>query len=55
MAPCSIGPRQMIASSSLVRKPIETTCTPCASAGTICLPSVVSCVLSPSMIGTFGP
>ena len=45
MAPCSIGPRQMTGASSLVRKPIETTCTPYFSAGTICLPSVVSCVL----------
>jgi hypothetical protein len=55
MAPCSIGPRQMTGASSEVMNPIEITWRPCASAGRIFLPSVVSCVLIPSMIGTFGP
>ena len=45
----------MIGASSPVRKPIEMTWSPYFSAGTIFLPSVVSCVFMPSMIGTFGP
>ena len=55
MAPCSIGPRQMTGESSSVMNPIETTWMPYFSAGTICLPLVVSWVLMPSIIGTFGP
>ena len=45
----------MTGASSLVMKPIEITCMPYFSAGTICLPLVVSWVVIPSMIGTFGP
>jgi hypothetical protein len=56
MALCSIGPRHTMGASSSVRKPIETTCRPCACAGMIILPSVSSrAPLSPSIIGTFGP
>ena len=39
----------MTGASSDVRNPIDTTCTPYFSAGTICFPSVCSCALSPSM------
>ena len=45
----------MIGASSPVRKPIEMTCSPYFSAGTIFCPSVMSWVFMPSMIGTFGP
>ena len=55
MTPCSIGPRQITGASSPVRNAIETSWMPYCSAGTIFSPSVVSWVLMPSMIGTFGP
>ena len=45
----------MIGASSPVRKPIEITWRPSFSAGMIFWPSVISWVLIPSMIGTFGP
>ena len=55
ITPCSIGPRQITGESSPVMNAIETSWMPYCSAGRIFLPSVVSCVLMPSMIGTFGP
>ena len=45
----------MTGASSLVRNPIETAEMPYFSAGAIFSPSCISCVRTPSMIGTLGP